>query len=242
VPFNVWAEIDSPDEGHFMERFAPGSLRASFADRIGSRLRGCFEHGRSKMFGRQPIMDIRRTWEQPDGAWYSAILLRGLPEVFLDGLRRGLYGTSIGAKILKAERVRNPGRSAHNPQGLEERTYTEVRAFDISLTPRPQYADTTVLLRAAHYLPAAESGRIYRASLSPLELAEPDLPGYWLPPPSPRRRRDYLLSSRRVYLPSPSPRRDYLLRSLIAKADSEARPRETRRGDRGHSRGKRRLA
>jgi hypothetical protein len=65
-------------------------------------------------------MAIERTWEQPDGAYYRASLLDGLPDVFLSCLRRGLYGTSIGAKILKSDRTRKPGRSSWNPEGLEE--------------------------------------------------------------------------------------------------------------------------
>jgi phage head maturation protease len=146
VPYGEWSEVNSA-EGHFMERFAYGSFTKTLKERA-SRIRMFFEHGRSRLFDSQPIAELRETWEQPDGVYFRAALLDGLPELFHDGLRRGLYGASIGAQILKADRVRAPRRSAHNPDGLEERTYTEVRAFDYSITPRPHYASALVALRA----------------------------------------------------------------------------------------------
>ena len=147
VPYNVWSEVDSVMEGHFMERFAPGSLRKTFAETL-SRAKGYFEHGRSRLFDRTPIMEVTRTWEEPEGPWFAATLLRGLPEWMVDGIGRGLYGVSLGATPVKVERVRNPKPSAHNPKGIEERTYRELKAFDISLTPTPHYAEATAMLRS----------------------------------------------------------------------------------------------
>jgi phage head maturation protease len=177
VPFGVWQEIDSPREGKFVERFAPGSLRKSFG--LLRRLKGYFEHGKSRMFDRAPIMEIRETWEQPDGAYFRAALLDGLPVWVTDGLRRGLYGASLGAEPIVVERERFPERSDYNPKGLEERTYKELRAFDISLTPQPAYESATVALRARDYL-ASDSNAIFRVALEPV---------YFLSAPT---RRDYL--------------------------------------------------
>ena len=204
VPYNQFTEIDNEREGHFLERFAPGCCSRSFADRIASRLRGFFEHGISRLFGRTPIMDIERTWEQADGAYFEAELLRGLPESFIDGLRRGLYGTSIGCKPVNVSRVRNPGRSAHNKGGLEERTYTEVSVHDISLTARPHYAGTDVALRSH-----TDDGLIYRSSTPSILVA----PAWALPEPRSSPTRDWLLpeparARRRDYLAGPP---DYLL-------------------------------
>lgn len=147
VPYGEWSEVDSVVEGHFMERFAHGSFTKTLAERA-DRVRVYFEHGRSKIFDSQPIAEISATWEQPDGVYFRAALLDGLPELFRDGLRRGLYGASIGAKVIKVERARRPEKSDHNPAGLEERTYREMRAFDYSITPRPHYASATVALRS----------------------------------------------------------------------------------------------
>jgi phage head maturation protease len=186
VPYNEWTEIDSVVEGHFMERFAPGSFARTLAGRASRAIKVFFEHGRSKLFDTQPIAELRETWEQPDGLYFKAALLGGLPELFRDGLRKGVYGASIGAKIVKADRVRSPGRSAHNPDGLEERTYTEVRAFDYSITPRPQYASAMVALRSI-------TDEVRRS-----------------PRPA-RPTRDYLAAEPAWRLPAPSTRRAWRL-------------------------------
>jgi phage head maturation protease len=183
VPYGRWEEINSPVEGRFMERWAYGSLRSSFAERMKTKIRGYFEHGKSALFGRQAVMDVRRVWEEASGAWYEAELLDGLPPYLVDGIRRGLYGTSIGASPVKVDTVSRPGRSAHNPHGLEERTYIEAVAHDISLTPRPVYAGTEVSLRSRAEPEHGET--IWRSSPSPVVVT----PSWWLEAPAPR---DYL--------------------------------------------------
>lgn len=147
VPFGEWIEVDSVFEGHFLERFAAGSLKKTLRENM-NRIRVYFEHGFSKLYDSQPIADLLRAWEEPGGAWFNAALLDGLPDVLLSGLRRGLYGASIGAQIVKVEVNEKPRVSEHNPKGLEERTYTEVQAHDFSITPRPAYASTSVSLRS----------------------------------------------------------------------------------------------
>lgn len=147
VPYGQWSEVDSVIEGHFMERFAAGSLRKSFSEGF-ARMKGYFEHGRDRVFGRTPIMELREAWETGEAAFFRANLLRGLPEWMIDGLRRGVYGVSLGAEEVKTESRRYPQRSAYNPKGLEERTYKELRGYDISLTPAPHYAEATVMLRS----------------------------------------------------------------------------------------------
>jgi phage head maturation protease len=185
VPFGVWQEIDNPREGHFIERFAVGSLRRSFG--LLRRMKGYFEHGKSRMFDRAPIMDIQETWETDAGAFFRASLLDGIPPFIVDGIRRGLYGASLGAEPIDVEHTRFPGKSAHNPKGLEERTYRELRAFDISLTPAPAYESSMVTLRAKDYL-ASDSDAIFRVALDPVHfLAAPSTtPDYFL------EARDYL--------------------------------------------------
>lgn len=147
VPYGEWTEINSVIEGHFLERFAEGSLTKTFSEQV-KRMKGYYEHGRDRVFGSMPIMDIREAWSAEEGGFFRADLLDDVPHLLRDGLRRGLYGASIGAQIVKRSVNRRPGKSDHNPDGIEERTYTEVRAFDISLTPRPQYATATVALRS----------------------------------------------------------------------------------------------
>jgi hypothetical protein len=130
-----------------MERFAAGSLKKTLRENI-ARIRVYFEHGFSQKYDSEPIADLLRAWEEPDSAWFRASLLDGVSDLLRSGLRRGLYGASVGARIVKADVNVNPGASAHNPKGLEERTYTEVQAHDFSITPRPAYASTSVSLRS----------------------------------------------------------------------------------------------
>lgn len=147
VPFNEWLEVDSIFEGNFMERFAPGSLKKTFKENL-NRIRVYFEHGFSKVYDSQPIAEVLRAWEEPDAGWFRASLLDGLPELLLSGIRRGQYGASIGARIVKVETNDSPKPSVYNPKGLEERTYTEVQAHDFSITPRPAYGSTSVSMRS----------------------------------------------------------------------------------------------
>jgi len=147
VPFDEWLEVDSIFEGHFMERFAPGSLKKTFSENL-NRIRVYFEHGFSKVYDSQPIAELLRAWEEKDAAWFNASLLNGLPELLLSGIERGQYGASIGARIVKSEINSDPKPSVFNPQGLGERTYTEVQAHDFSITPRPAYANTSVAMRS----------------------------------------------------------------------------------------------
>lgn len=147
VPFDEWLEVDSVFEGHFMERFAPGSLKKTLRENL-NRIRVYFEHGYSSKYDSQPIAELMRAWEEANGAWFNASLLEGVDPLLRSGLKRGLYGASIGAKIVKQSVVRDPKPSPHNPKGIEERTYTEVQAHDFSITPRPAYASTSAAIRA----------------------------------------------------------------------------------------------
>jgi HK97 family phage prohead protease len=142
VPYNEWTEVDSKREGNFLERFAPGSLSKALKER-GSRIRALFQHGMDSLIGRQPIADIEEMWEREDGAHFRSRLLEGVPELIVSGLRRGLYGSSISFRASKFERVSHPRRSAHNPDGVEERTITEAGIYEFSLVTFPQYQGAT---------------------------------------------------------------------------------------------------
>ena len=146
VPYEQWSEVDSVIEGHFLERFRTGSLRKTFTESL-RRVKGYFEHGRSRMFDSTPVMEIRETWETEQGAFVRARLFDGLPQWMMDGIRSGVYGFSLGGRPVRMERERNPKPSDWNPKGIEERTYLELRASDISLTPRPHY-DTVAAMRS----------------------------------------------------------------------------------------------
>lgn len=149
MPYGEWTEVRSSVEGHFMERFSPGALAKTMSEQK-SRIRVMFEHGFDRMLGRQAIADIQDFEDQPDGAYYRAGLLSGLPTLMVEGLRRGLYGSSIRFSPIpgKWDRVRSPRPSEHNPEGLPEHTIREARIKEFSVVLFPQYEGATAHIRS----------------------------------------------------------------------------------------------
>ena len=147
MPYGEWTEVRSYAEGHFLERFAPGSLAKTIAEQS-PRIRALFEHGMDVTMGRQAIAAIEEMREEDDGAHFRASLLDGLPNLIVSGLRRGLYGSSIRFTPLKMDRVRSPRPSVHNPDGLEERTVREASMREFSVTAFPVYAGATAHVRS----------------------------------------------------------------------------------------------
>jgi phage head maturation protease len=152
VPFGRWQEIDSPLEGHFVEMFAAGCLRESFAQRARGVVKGLWEHGRDRLLGRKAVLRVSRLWEEAEGAFYDGTLTDALPRGFVDRLRRGELGASIGAKVIDADYSPSPGRSRWNPKGLPERVYRRLDCTDVSLTARPAYREATAVLRSARIM------------------------------------------------------------------------------------------
>lgn len=148
IPYDEWTEVDSSIEGHFMERFAPGALAKTLRERA-TRIRALFEHGLD-FLGRQPIATNFEFRDQDDGAYFQASLLRGVPDLLIEGLRAGQYGSSVRFRPIpgKWDRVRSPGQSEHNPEGIPEHTYREAYVHEFSVTAFPQYEGSTAALRS----------------------------------------------------------------------------------------------
>lgn len=146
LPWNRWTEIHGR-EGHFMERFAPGALTKTLRDRQNPVV-PLLNHGQDPQAGWKPLGRLQ-AYEAQDGLRFSlAFLDAAYARDVAAGARAGLYGASIRFATV-AERVRSrPGRSTQNPLGLEERTITEARLTEISLTPIPQYDGTKVAVAA----------------------------------------------------------------------------------------------
>jgi HK97 family phage prohead protease len=147
MPYDEWTEVNSAIEGHFMERFAPGALAKSMTERAG-RIRALFEHGLDAVLGRQTIATIEGLRDEPDGAYYRATLLNGLPPLLVSGLRANLYGSSIRFAPLKWDRVRSPKASEHNPNRLPEHTIREAYIKEFSVVTFPQYEGATASIRS----------------------------------------------------------------------------------------------
>lgn len=122
--FNRWYEIDSPWEGNFMERVAPGTFGDTFEEDV---QRCWFEHGYSAFLDHASLGRIETLTEDEVGAYYEVRLFNGLPEFFTDGLKAGEYGASFRMRITGEEINDEPGVSEDNPRGLPEVTITKVR-------------------------------------------------------------------------------------------------------------------
>ena len=144
--FNRWTEIDSPVEGHFMERVSPGAFKKSIKENV-ANVRAILSHGKDPSLGQTVLGKIERISEEEDGAIGRVSLFRSLPPLLLDGLRAGVYGASFRGASIKEKIDYHPQRSDYNPDGLPEVTRTEIRLRDIGPTPFAAYEETTAMVR-----------------------------------------------------------------------------------------------
>ena len=143
--YDEWTEINSRSEGHFMERFAPGSFAKTISEQK-DRIRCLFHHGQDPSIGYKPLGVITQLGETDRGVEYDVDLfpadyVRGL----IPGLEAGQYGSSFGFGIVKKDDER---RRVSNPGKLLERTIREASMRELGPTPFPAYSGTTAGLRS----------------------------------------------------------------------------------------------
>ena len=138
-----WAEIDSMAEGHFMERFAPGAFRKTFTENR-DNIKILFQHGKDNSVGQQPIAVLEEVGEDEDGAFYRAELLDGVPPLILDGLRRGVYGSSHTFRVVREDWEPKPKGGPHNPKKLPERIVREAHVWEFGPVTWPAYAGSAL--------------------------------------------------------------------------------------------------
>ena len=147
APHESWAEIHSASEGHFMERFRRGAYRKTLAENTPKIL---FNHGKDPQIGEKPIATTDDVGEDSVSPYARGQILDGVPELVVDGLRKGVYGASHRFSTVREDWNPNKDRtkSADNPQGLPERTITEARLFELGPVTWPAYASASVSLRS----------------------------------------------------------------------------------------------
>lgn len=150
VPFNVWAEIDSVIEGHFMEQFLLGSLDKTFSEGLG-RIRCIFHHGQDKL-GKLVLGRVTDLHCDADGAYYEVELFDGVEKespLLIEGIESGEYGTSMFFEMVGPQKEDfRPGIAAHNPQGIPERRIIEAKVIEFGPTPFAVYPAVTAGLRS----------------------------------------------------------------------------------------------
>ena len=147
--FAVWntpAEINSAVEGNFVERISPGALARSMAT---DPIKVMLSHGFDVGVGDRPIATITEMYEDSVGAYYSARMLDGVPDLVLAGLRAGQYGASFRFRVLRERWDYSPAASEFNPDGrLAERTILEAEVREFGPVVYPAYSQASAELRS----------------------------------------------------------------------------------------------
>jgi phage head maturation protease len=146
APFGTWAEIRDA-EGHYLEQVSRSAFRKTLREN-GQRIPVLLDHGQHAMLGHLPLGTLRSLREGNGGLEYEVALHDGLPQLLLEGLRSGQFGSSFRARAIKSEWDRYPGRSSDNPDQLPRVVRTELALLDIGPTARPSYKSTTAQLRS----------------------------------------------------------------------------------------------
>lgn len=146
--FNTWTEINSPYEGRFLERIAPGAFRKTFRDN-GSNIKLLLEHGQDPTVGQKPLGRFTLLEEDEIGARYEADLY-DTPYVndLLPALRDGMYGASFRFRVVREDINNDAEASDYNPNGLPERTIREASVAEAGPVLWGAYPEATSQARS----------------------------------------------------------------------------------------------
>jgi HK97 family phage prohead protease len=149
--FNQWAEINSVREGHFLEQIAPGAFTRSFGDNR-YRIKVLYDHGKDPQLGNKPLGKLQELREDDDGGYYEVELI-DTPyndDFVIPAARAGLLGASFRFSVPPGgdKYDQRPKRSDRNPQGLPERTITDVDLFELGPVTWPAYEGATAGVRS----------------------------------------------------------------------------------------------
>ena len=148
--FDEWTEIRSRSEGHFLERIAPGAFSKTISENR-DRMRVLFQHGKDPQIGDKPLGPIARLEPDDREVHYEVPLLntsynRDIAEMLTAD--PPVLGSSFRFEVLRDDYKRRPGKSAHNPRGLDERTVQEVRMSEFGPVTFPAYTGAKAGLRS----------------------------------------------------------------------------------------------
>jgi hypothetical protein len=138
-PFDTWYEINSFWEGRFLERTMPGAFvkTAKEAQRGDGTFstKVLFNHGMDMHIG-DKLLTVPTRFEEVNADGYHGPLIEGplhdtsFNRDLLPGLRADGYGSSFMFNVIREDWNNEPGTSDHNPEGIPERTVSEVRTFE----------------------------------------------------------------------------------------------------------------
>ena len=145
APHDEWATIHSQTEGHFVERFSRSAYRKTMAERSPKIL---FQHGKDSQIGEKPIATTDEVGEDEISPYARGKILDGVPELVLDGIRKGVYGASHRFSVVRETWDEKPKGGPHNPDKLPERTITEAMLHELGPVTWPAYATASASLRS----------------------------------------------------------------------------------------------
>lgn len=145
--FGVWYPIRSFWEGEFLERVAKGAFKKTIQER-GDQAKVLFNHGMDYFIG-DKVMGVPSLLEERESSPYAEVPLldTSYNRDLAPGLRAKAYGSSFMFNVLREEWNDEPVRSEHNPDGLPERTITEVRLLEFGAVTWPANGGATAGLR-----------------------------------------------------------------------------------------------
>lgn len=144
----TWYRIDSYWEGTFLERTVAGAFKKTIAER-GGQVKILFNHGMDRSIGDKVLSVPEVIEERSDGPYLEGPLFdTSYNRDLLPGLQAGAYGSSFMFEVLGETWAMEPGRSSHNPDGIPERTITEVRLYEAGPVTWPANPDATSGVRS----------------------------------------------------------------------------------------------
>jgi hypothetical protein len=156
-PFDTWYEINSFWEGRFIERTVPGTFTKTAKESMRSdgtsSLKVLFNHGMDMSVGDKLLTVPTRFEETREDGYHGPIVEGPLHDTSFNrdlepGLRAGGYGSSFMFNVIREEWNQEPDPSDHNPEGIPERTISEVRAFEAGPVTWPASPTATAGLRS----------------------------------------------------------------------------------------------
>lgn len=146
--YGQWREVNSPSQGHYLERIAPGAFTNTLAQSAPSRVKCSFAHGRDPEFGCRSLGPVTVLREDRHGVWYEVDLVDAEhTRRLVPGLQAGLYRSSFTLRVIRDHLVKKPGRTAHNPGGLPELTILEVALAELGPCHNPAFFSTSAGIR-----------------------------------------------------------------------------------------------
>jgi HK97 family phage prohead protease len=171
--FNTWYRINSFWEGTFLERVQKGAFKKTFAER-GPKGDGTiislFDHGYDPVIGNKALTVVDTLREDDDYAVLEGDLFdTSYNRDLAPGLAAGVYRSSFMFRVIGESWDNEPETSKDNPEGLPERTITEVSLMEAGPVTFPANPAATAQLNSAR----SDTDRMYKEAekIDPVAVA-----------------------------------------------------------------------